>query len=161
MTRLSDAQLWDKSPAMQAQGPRPKERKKMSREESIMQIAFVRWWALNCRVFGVPELALFSIPNGGWRGVVTGSILKAEGARKGAPDLFLASPAAHWGPDDADSMNKIMTTRHGLFLELKRREGVLSPEQEVYHEILRKQGYQVNVCRSLAECIDVTTTYLT
>ena len=50
---------------------------------------------------------------------------------------------------------------HGLFLELKRKDGVLSPEQEVFHEILRKQGYKVVVCRSLNDCINQITTYLT
>lgn len=135
--------------------PPPLPRKKMSQEESLMQRALIRWWTANCRHFGVPELALFSVPNGGARSPVTGKILKLEGARRGVPDLFLSVPRRPTPPPGS-------TTPHysGLFLELKRPQGIVSPEQEVYHEILTKQGYRVVVCRSLQECINQITTYL-
>lgn len=140
-------------PEVQAVTPRPKEKKRRSNEESQMQRALIKWWTLNCRHFGVPEILLFSIPNGGARSPVTGAILKAEGSRKGVPDLFLAVPRIGGGFMDA--------TEHGLFLELKRPAGVVSPEQEVFHQRLREQGYCVKVCRSFNECVDVITSYLT
>ena len=132
--------------------PPPLPKRKRSQEESQMQRALMKWWHLQCRVFQVPELLLFSIPNGGQRSAITGAILKAEGARKGAPDLMLAVAGGHGGVEHHDP--------HGLFLELKRRDGVLSPEQEVFHELLRAQGYKVVVVWSLTEAINEITAYL-
>ena len=67
-----------------------------------------------------PEVAalLFAIPNGGARHIKTARELKAEGVRKGVPDLFLAYP--HNGYS-------------GLFIEMKKRYGGrVSPEQKAY-----------------------------
>lgn len=137
-------------------------RKKRSREESIMQCALLKWWGLNCRVLGAPELALFSIPNGGGRsGPIIGSILRAEGLRKGAPDLFLAVAEEYSVFDPMADNSYSKQHHHGLFLELKRKEGVVSPEQEMFHEMLRGQGYKVVVCRELQDCINQVTSYLT
>lgn len=150
MTRhYTDAELWDiLNRQGKAEGPRPKDkpaRKKMSFEESHIQRTVIRWWQVKCREFGVAEVLLFSIPNGGHRHVITASIMKAEGARAGAPDLFLACP----------------NHRHsGLFLEIKRLTGVVTPEQEVFHALLRARGYQVNVCRSVKEAVDTIILYL-
>lgn len=116
-----------------------------------MQRALIEWWAWKHREFVVPEFLLFSIPNGGGRsGPVVGAILKAEGLRAGAPDLFLAMPRP-WS-------NK---REHGLFLELKTAFGRVSPEQEFFHRLLADAGYQVAVCRSFDECVRVITEYLT
>lgn len=137
--------------------------KKRSQEESIMQRNLIRWWKENCATFVVPEICLFSIPNGGGRsGPVTGSILKAEGLRKGAPDLFLAVPrkkveAFNLGPQRLD----LHSVWCGLFLELKRKNGIVSPEQTAFHEALRAQGYSVWIARELGTAIDIITTYLT
>lgn len=136
--------------------PAPVAKKKRSQEESQMQRALIQWWHLACRRFGVAEALLFSIPNGGARTAITGAILKAEGARKGAPDLMLAVPRR-------PRHSSMFTIEHyaALFLELKRRDGVLSPEQKTFHALLQSQGYKVVVCWSLQECIDEITTYLT
>lgn len=136
------------------QMPAPVPRKKRSQEESQMQRALMQWWHAQHRAFGVSELMLFSIPNGGARTAVTGAILKAEGARKGAPDLMLAVPRYR------REVWKDEVWEHGLFLELKRRDGRLSPEQEVFHSLLRQQGYKVVVVWSLTEAINEITTYL-
>lgn len=140
--------------------PPPLPKKKRSQEESLMQRALIKWWAANCRHFGVPELALFSIPNGGARSAITGSIMKAEGARKGVPDLMLAVAKFILGVGEG-THHKPAHFNHALFLELKRRDGIVSPEQEAYHSLLRAQGYKVVVVRSLQECINEITTYLT
>lgn len=167
MRRYSKTDLALLKDNLGAELPAPEPKKKRSQEESAMQRALVAWWHMNCRVFGVPEILLFSIPNGGWRpNPITGSILKAEGLRRGAPDLFLAV-AQYWRAKDGRvslpelDTNMIQRRYYGLFLELKRREGVVSPEQEVFHELLQKQGYKVVVCRTLADCINQITTYLT
>ncbi len=128
-----------------------------------MQRALIKWWTANCRHFGVPELCLFSVPNGFNGSAKRGSVMKKEGQRRGCPDLMLAVPQAdrNQGRSDNECHEEWLPDLHGLFLELKTPSGRLSPEQEVYHEILAKQGYKVVVCRSLGECIDQITTYLT
>lgn len=143
MRRHSKSDLAVLSADLSAPLPAPKKR---SREESIMQCSLIRWWQLNCRHFGVPEILLTSCPNGGGRsGPKVGAILKAEGLRAGFPDLGLYVSRGDY---------------HALFLELKRREGVVSPEQEVFHELLAAQGYSVHVTRTLADAINKITHYL-
>jgi hypothetical protein len=136
------------------QTPEPRPKKKRNNEESVMQRSFIRWWQSNCRHFDVPEILLFSVPNGFNGDARRGSVMKLEGQRKGCPDLFLAvSRMAGY--------ESSMTRYFGLFMELKRPAGIVSPEQEVFHQRLTEQGYAVHVVRSLQECINVTTTYLT
>lgn len=161
--KLSDRQLWDKlPPEVQATVARPAIRKRRSNEESMMQRALIKWWQANCRHFSVPELALMSIPNGGGRsGPIVGSILKAEGLRKGAPDLMLCAAKQRKGYFIGETLiqdNSIWY--HALFIELKTPTGTMSPEQEAFHKILRNQGYRVEVVRSLRQGIDIVTTYL-
>jgi hypothetical protein len=123
--------------------------------ESNSQQAFVRWWDLAHRglcgqslgsVGGVPDRQLlFAIPNGGARNPITGAILKAEGVRRGVPDLFLAVP--HGGA-------------HGLFLEFKTGTGRVSDEQERMMALLRRQGYVCAVVRNFEQAQDMVVKYL-
>ena len=66
-----------------------------------------------------PELGmLFHIPNGGNRNIITAKKLKAEGVKKGVPDLCLPIPRGE---------------HHGLFVELKKQKGgTTSPEQKAW-----------------------------
>jgi len=94
-----------------------------------------------------PELALlFAIPNGGARDLITGAMLKAEGVKRGVPDLFLPTAA---GPF------------HGLFLEMKTASGRLSHEQHQWQHGLIEQGYACVTAHSLEQAIDTLTHYLT
>lgn len=91
-------------------------------------------------------MLLFAIPNGGRRPIKTACDLKAEGVRPGVPDLFLAYP--HKGAA-------------GLFIEMKRREGgTLSAVQRYYINLLRGQGYAVEVCKGCDEAFDAVRRYL-
>jgi hypothetical protein len=141
----------------------PTPRKPRRNDESQMQRNLIRWWRMACRGFGVPELCLFSVPNGFNADARRGSVMKAEGQRRGCPDLFLSVPQTdrNQGRSDNECHEEWLPDLHGLFLELKTATGRLSPEQEVYHEILRRQGYRVEVCRSLDECVKTITEYLT
>jgi hypothetical protein len=48
-----------------------------------------------------------------------------------------------------------------LFIELKRRRGgVVSLDQQAVHDLLRDQGYRVEVCRGAEEAIRVISDYL-
>lgn len=80
-----------------------------------------------------PELALLhAIPNGGWRHPATGKKLKAEGLKKGVPDLCLPVP------------------RHGksgMYIEMKSKKGRVRKEQKWWLERLTEQGYHAVVCK--------------
>lgn len=155
-TRAMKAHVAAGKPLGEFVPPAPRPRRK--NEESVMQRQLIKWWQANCRHFGVPEILLFSVPNGFNANARRGSVMKAEGQRRGVPDLMLAV-ARTWRPHPTKCTPA--QDYHGLFLELKTPTGHLSPEQEVYHELLAKQGYKVVVCRTLGECIDQITTYLT
>ncbi len=94
-----------------------------------------------------PEAGLlFHIPNGGARTAVTGARMKAEGVKKGVPDLML--PVSRGG-------------FHGLFIEMKRRHGGrVSPEQASWLRALEVLGYCAQVCFGADEAIAVIDRYL-
>jgi hypothetical protein len=92
---------------------------------------------------------LFAIPNGGLRNKTVAKKLKAEGVVAGIPDLFLAWPQFHCRPPIA-----------GLFIEIKTPKGKLSEAQNERHKNLRRGGYQVEVCRSAEETIELIKDYL-
>ena len=94
-----------------------------------------------------PELnLLYHIPNEGKRSVKTGARMKAEGLKKGVPDVCL--PVARGGC-------------HGLYIELKRqRGGTVSELQKEWITALTEQGYKAVVCRGADEAIKVIKEYL-
>lgn len=155
LTRRELAMLKDN---IGAELPPPVPRKKRKNEESVMQRALVKWFDHNAAKLGVHPLCLMSIPNGFNGDARRGSVLKAEGLRRGAPDLLLAVYRP-WRP--SKTLCTPAKDDYALFLELKTPAGRLSPEQEVYHEILRNQGYRVVVIRSLFDGINEITAYLT
>ena len=109
------------------------------------QARLVKWaWYKSATI---PELKLlFSIPNGGERHPAVAAKMKAEGVKKGVPDLFL--PVQRHD-------------RAGLFIEMKRsRGGRLSPEQAEWHERLTDAGYAVHVCCGASEAIEAIERYL-
>lgn len=87
---------------------------------------------------------IFAVPNGGHRDKVTGARMKAEGARAGVPDIFVAVPSKG---------------KHGLFIEMKVKGGRLSDKQEVWRDRLKQQGYGFVVCYSVDEAIGVLDSY--
>lgn len=96
-----------------------------------------------------PELRLLvAIPNGGERHKAVAAKLKAEGVKPGFPDIML--PVARCG-------------RHGLFIELKRRNGVPSdvkPSQRSWLDALEAEGYRVVVAYGWEEARDGILFYL-
>ena len=116
------------------------------------QVTVIKWWALKCRGYSLPNFALMAIPNGGARDPITGSRLKAEGVRRGAPDLFLAVPMGADSPSDRPF--------HGLLLEMKRKDGTVKPEQKIMLQYLQSQRYKAVVCWSAQEAINEIVCYL-
>lgn len=98
-----------------------------------------------------PELIgayLFAIPNGGSRHKAEAKRLKAEGVRAGVPDLQLVVPR---------------NGLHGLFVEMKRRDGVpsdIKQEQKDWHYKLRQKGYAVTVAFGFDMARQAITDYL-
>ena len=113
------------------------------------QVAVIQWWHLACNSYGLPPYSLLAIPNGGARDPITGSRLKAEGVRSGAPDLMLAWP----------------TARHsGLFIEMKRpgsSPSAVSAEQRDFLAFLERAGYSAGVHTSADSAIKAIKEYLT
>ena len=88
---------------------------------------------------------LFAIPNGGHRHKTTGMLLKATGLKAGIPDICF--------PVASDPCN-------GLFIEMKFGKGRVQPAQAVWHNLLREQGYAVEVCYGAIDAIDTIKRYL-
>lgn len=111
--------------------------------EHAEQKALFAWWRAQYRTL---EPYLIAIPNGGARNLVTGAMLKAEGVRRGVPDIFLAYPSGRY---------------HGLWIEMKRRaHGYASAEQKVMLAAFRKVGYDAAVCRGWDEAREKIQSYL-
>lgn len=94
-----------------------------------------------------PELRmLHHIPNGGARSARTGAMLKAQGVKKGVPDLCLPVPCGVY---------------HGLYIELKRViGGHVSAEQAEMLNALAAYGYKARICRGAEEAINTIRDYL-
>ena len=95
------------------------------------------WWAEFSALHGLPIIALFAIPNGGERNIIVATRMKAEGVRRGVPDLFLALPKRSY---------------HGLFIELKKpKGGKVSEHQKEYIKYLAWHGTQSERLKQLQQ----------
>lgn len=126
-------------------GPRPKDRPRRDNAEHRTQAALIVWWNRAHIDYGVPEILLFSIPNGGWRDPIGARILKTEGQRNGVSDLFLSVSRGGF---------------HGLYVEMKAPEGYTSPEQRAFLKSVGDQGYLGRVCYSCESAMNEIAGYL-
>lgn len=94
-----------------------------------------------------PELGmLFAVPNGGDRNVIVAKKLKAEGVKKGVPDLCLPVPRGGY---------------YGLFIELKRvKKSQISTEQIAWLSALRELGYRAEMCLGAGAAWEVIQEYM-
>jgi hypothetical protein len=106
--------------------------------EHDLQCAIVQY----CDVRHWPILA---IPNGGFRFRTTAGMLKAEGVRRGIPDLLL--PVARRG-------------YHGFWIECKSPTGQPSRDQQWWILELAQQGYRTEVHRDLERAINALNWYM-
>jgi hypothetical protein len=89
---------------------------------------------------------MYHVPNGGHRNPATAGRLKAEGVKKGVPDICLPVPRGGY---------------HSLYIELKRRKGGrVEPEQTEWLEELGRQGHYVAICNGYDSAIDTIERYL-
>lgn len=111
--------------------------------EHVEQVNLVKWFDMQHKAL---RGRLVAIPNGGDRHPVVAAKLKAEGVRKGYPDLQLLVPRSGY---------------HGLLIELKRRKGgKVEKEQAGWLDWLNQQGYMAIVCRGADEAQEAIKGYL-
>ena len=114
--------------------------------EAVEQETLFDW--IHIKRIKWPELDLaWHTPNGGSRNKVEAARLKAQGVKKGVPDVFLAIPKNGY---------------HGLFIEMKRTQGgKVSPEQETMLQRLNEQGYKAVVCKGWQAAARMIEDYMT
>jgi hypothetical protein len=124
----------------------PKPKKPRNNEESRSQRNFFRWWNLVCfSEFKLPRTVIHSVPNGGFRNIVTASIMKAEGQSAGVFDV---------------KVNVARNGYHGAWLEFKAEKGVLSNDQKQFKLNMEDQGYFTAVVYNYDQAVKIVTDYL-
>lgn len=112
--------------------------------EDAEQITVMEWAAAN--EYRYPQLAfLLHIPNGGSRRKAEAVKLRRMGVKPGVPDLFLPVPRGSYA---------------GLWIEMKRKDGVLSSLQSGFLQAMASFGYCCAVCRGADEAIARLEAYL-
>lgn len=116
------------------------------RPESVEQRALVQRLFLDPRT---RELPWFAVPNGSNKSINQAKLFKAEGLRKGVPDLIFPVP---------DRQGKHI----GLALEMKRPDGRgrVSVEQAEFLAKLQEAGWATHVARSAEEAWHVIARHL-
>jgi hypothetical protein len=115
--------------------------------EFAEQVALFRWAAVAARQDARLAL-LFAVPNGLRTDIGAAVKMKKAGMKRGIPDVILPIPNQGY---------------HGLFLELKRKTGVLSdlsPEQQWWIERLTETGYKAAVAFGWVEAVSLIADYL-
>ena len=113
--------------------------------ESVEQQCLFRWAKLQMGKY--PELdMMYHVPNEGKRSIYTGAKMRAEGLRKGVPDVVL--PVAKGG-------------YHGLYIEMKRLKGsTTTTDQKEWIKKLNAYGYYACICKGWEVAKDVILQYL-
>lgn len=112
----------------------------MKHLESKIQQECVRWFRLQ-----YPNLLIYAIPNGGKRGIITASIMKAEGVIAGAADVHIPIARGKY---------------HSLYIEMKSQTGKQQPSQVEFQKKVESFGNAYMVCRSFDEFQATVTGYL-
>lgn len=103
-----------------------------SNPEHKIQVALMDYLA----IAGRRDLHWFAIPNGEKRHIMVASRLKAEGVRRGTPDLCFLLPEGRVG-----------------WLEMKTAKGTLSAEQKAFRDRAQMLGHFWAMARSVDEAI--------
>ena len=140
---------WGNPPKLKSDPP--KQGKKITPEmlalsgsEAALQTALMAWAAFNTNIY--PQLKyLVHIPNGGSRDIREGVSLKAQGVKRGVPDLMLPYPTKNFA---------------GLFIEMKAGKNRLSDDQKDWLAWLSSVGYMTSVQWSWEGARDIIVDYL-
>jgi hypothetical protein len=107
--------------------------------EHEIQCSIVQWARLKKLTM------LIAIPNGGLRNIIVAKKLKMEGVVSGVSDLFFAYP---------------MNGFHGLWIEVKTKNGKLSSSQDLWIKNMKFFGYKAEGVRSVNEGINLISDYI-
>jgi len=90
-----------------------------------------------------------AIPNGGNRSAITGARMKAEGVKRGVPDLFIFEPKLMYATPPVHEFV-------GVAIELKAvLKGGVTEFQAAWLEQLAAKGWRTAVCRSTDDVLSV------
>lgn len=104
--------------------------RKLLGSEFQEQRSFLSWASENA--VSVPALGLlYAIPNGGHRSKAAAGKARAEGVKRGVPDLHL--PVSRKG---------YLT----LYIEMKTKYNGCNHQQDAWHDALEEEGHMVRVC---------------
>jgi hypothetical protein len=133
--------------AMQGSGS-----KKKGSPEHDEQVKVFEWAEITSLKFPALKM-LLAIPNGAFYGGhwSVANRMKAEGVKKGVPDIFLPVVRISIKPKGISG---------GLWIEMKAGKNKPSQEQKWWLEQLEKQGYVTRVCYSAEEAIEAIEDYL-
>lgn len=112
--------------------------------EDLEQATLIQWCNLQSCKYSELKM-IFAIPNGGYRNKGEARKLKATGTKSGVPDLFLPVPRS---------------PKYGLFIEMKVGRNKCTDNQKKWIRNLLEQGYEVKVCYSCEEAIQIIKRYL-
>ncbi len=118
----------------------------ISESEQALQAHLIEWVELHKHRF--PELQLlYAIPNAAKRGKVNGWVMKLTGTKRGVPDLHL--------PVQSRDKQYI-----GMWIEMKSKRGVVSPEQRQWLDMLATAGHKTVIHRSWTDAVNTIIDYL-
>ena len=147
--------------------PLPRDLCKNNTEHGHQAALFCWIAAINNVGISKDVIKMYAIPNGGKRDAATAAMLKAEGVRRGIPDLFLPVPIVvtyrnrtmlHGLFNDSRLTNDVLS---GLYIEMKKpKEGKTSEEQKQRIAELKNDGYACVVSRNWVAAKDIIICYL-
>jgi hypothetical protein len=105
----------------------------MRHEEHNIQVNFVKWFRIKYK-----KNLIFSIPNGGKRGILEAVRLKKEGVVAGIPDI------------------QVLLNNVSLFIELKTRTGKLSVKQKETISLMESLDHNIIVCYGFDDAVKKT-----
>lgn len=121
-------------------------RGKRAQPEHAEQVAFFERVALDWRT---KDLLMTAVPNGGQRHKAVAGKLRAEGVKRGVPDILCF---AH----GVDSMGQPC---HGLAIEMKAGKNKPTEEQKAWLLALAEEGWAPYVCYSAGEAFEKLAHY--
>ncbi len=122
------------------------------------QTALFCWAAQNMQRFPCLKW-MYAIANGGARSPATAARLRATGVKKGVSDVCLPFPRSVWGLDKAGKP----FVYHGLYIEMKRKDGVpsdIKTDQLDFLAFVKSQGYRAEVAFGWEQAVKIIEDYL-
>ena len=104
--------------------------------------------------WGTPEWEWTHLPFGEHRSAITGARLKRMGTKRGWPD-FILLPPMQIVPNMLDTKRKVSLYPRPCFLELKRKGGKLTDEQEALALWMQANGYEYAVADNFNDAIAI------